>query len=323
MMGLILLVAFLATPPPGDGLEVVGASDCPSADAVLARYAELAPATPAAGRSGPAGQARVSLVGELLEVSLRRGAGTLVGQKLVAAPTRCDDRADVAAALLVAWSAGRGPDVSLSVPYPEVSRPPSAPAPDSSVSLSLPAPAPPASSDWRATLALSFSVVAPLQNDPVAPGVTLEGAFGKTWLEGLASAGVSSERTVSLGPGTASWRAARLRLGAAARLVGRDAGWQLKLAAGGGVASVDAHGNGFATAQDAARVSGEVWGGLRLGLPMWGPLRLVAAAHVAGRLEREYLTAENPVSLHELPRIEVEMTVGASVRFPPPGPGGS
>ena len=56
---------------------------------------------------------------------------------------------------------------------------------------------------------------------------------------------------------------------------------------------------------------------------MWGPLRLVAAAHVAGRLEREYLTAENPASLHELPRIEVELTLGASVWFPPRGPGGS
>jgi hypothetical protein len=108
-------------------------------------------------------------------------------------------------------------------------------------------------------LALSFSVVALLQDDPVAPGLTLEGAVGKAWLEGLVSAGVSSERQVSLGPGTASWSTARLRLGAAARLVGRDGGWQLKLAGGGGAASVDAHGNGFATTQDASRISTAVW----------------------------------------------------------------
>ncbi len=318
MTALIVLLAAAGVAPGGvDGLEIVGAADCPSADAVRSRYAALAPADATAGRAGRIGQARVSLADGLLDVSLRSGAGTLVGQKAVVAPVRCDDRADVAAALLVAWSAERGPEVS--VPYPEATRKVVVASSAAPISLAPQSPPRP-SAGWRGSVALSFSVLAPLQSDPVVPALSLEGTIGRSgfWLEGLTSAGLSSERTVPLGTGTASWRTGRLRLGAAARLLGRDDGWQVKLAAGAGAAWVDAHGDLFATPQRAGRIAPEVWGGPRLGLPVWGPIRLIAAGQVALRLQRQDLATENPVSLHELPRTEVELTIGASVSFPTP-----
>jgi hypothetical protein len=301
-----------------DGLAIVGASDCPSADAVRSRFVELAAAPATAGRAGRGGQARISLLDGLLDVSLRSGAGTLVGQKAVVAPVRCDDRADVAAALLVAWSAEQGPEVSLPYPEPrgEVAGASSA-APVIIASLASSAPPRP-SSGWRGSLAISFCALASLQGDPVVPAVSLEGAIGRSrsWLEGLASAGLAGERTVPLGTGTASWRTARLRLGATARLFGRDDSWQVGLAAGAGLVWVDAQGHGFATSQGAGSIAPESWAGLRLALPVWGPLRLFAAGQVARRLQRQQLATDNPVSIHELPRAELELTVGASVSFP-------
>jgi hypothetical protein len=112
------------------------------------------------------------------------------------------------------------------------------------------------------------------------------------------------------------WRRASFRLGASASLLGHEGGWQLKGAAGAALALVEATGSGFVTVQGATSLAPEVWGGLRVVLPDWGPVRLVAAAQAARRLRPQVLTTENPTDSHELPPLELELSIGALVSFP-------
>lgn len=313
MTAVLVALAAALSATAAMGLEVSETADCPSAEAVKSRYVTLAPPATGGGGTGASSQARVIVRDGLLDVSLRNGSGALVGQRVVAAPGRCDDRADVAAALLVAWSAEQEPEVAL--PYPEGSAPAVLQSPPAS-RLSQAETRPGAG--WRGGVAVAISVLAPLQGDPVTPRMSVELALGRfrSRVEGVAGAGLTGERAVAVGSGVGRWRSASFRLGASASLFGREGGWQLKGAAGAALALVDATGSGFVTVAGGTSLAPEVWGGLRVVLPAWGHVRLVAAAQAARRLRSQVLTTESPAATHELPPLEMELTLAALVSFP-------
>jgi len=292
---------------------ITAEGDCPNAEAVRARYEELGAMDPQPhSDAGPPGIAHVALRNDLLEVSLRKEGGALIGERAIAVPARCDDRADVAAALLLAWSPGRRPS-EVELPYPALAKTP-ARGPADAVNAASRARAE-APNDWRVDLAAMASVVAPFQSDPVAPSVGLEAGLGRggSRLAGAIDAALASERSIALGPGTAHWRAGDLRLGGTLRLFGAEAGFNLLAAGGVGVAFVEARGTGFAMIAGGRSVAPEVWGGLRVLGPAWGRLRVIAAGHATVRTREQDLTAANPDVRRPLSTGEGQLTLGVEV----------
>jgi hypothetical protein len=294
---------------------VTAEGDCPNAEAVRARYEQLGATYPQPDSdAGLPGIAHVALRNGLLEVSLRNESGALIGEREVAAPERCDDRADVAAALLLAWSPGRQQS-EVELTYPALANAPPRPAADVVDAASRARVAAPM--DWRVDLAAMASLVAPFQRDSVAPGLGLEAGLGRggSRLGGVVAAALASERSTSLGPGTAHWRAGDLRLGATLRLFGADTGFNQRAAAGAGVALVDARGSGFATTGGGHSVAPEAWGGLRLLGPVWGVFRLIGAAQAIVRTREQDLTASNPFVRRALSAGEAQLTLGVEVNL--------
>jgi hypothetical protein len=292
---------------------VTAEGDCPNAEAVRARYEQLGATYPQSDADvGLPGIAHVALRNGLLEVSLRNESGALIGERAVAAPERCDDRADVAAALLLAWSPGRQPS-EVELTYPALASAPPSPAADVVNAASRARVE--AANDWRVDLAAMASLVAPFQRDPVAAGLGLEAGLGRgeSRLAGVVAAALASERSTSLSLGTAHWRAGDVRLGATLRLVGADAGFNLRAAAGAGVALVDARGTGFATTGGGHSVAPEAWGGLRVLGPVWGVFRLIGAAQAIVRTREQDLTASGPFVRRPLSAGEAQLTLGVEV----------
>jgi hypothetical protein len=159
------------------------------------------------------------------------------------------------------------------------------------------------------------SVVAPFQSDPVAPSVGLEAGLGRrgSRLAGAIAAALAGERSASLGPGTAHWRAGDLRLGGTLRLFGAEAGFNLLVAGGVGVAFVDARGTGFTMIGGGRSVAPEVWGGLRVLGPCWGKVRLIGAGQAIVRTREQDLTAANPDVRRPLSTGEGQLTLGVEV----------
>jgi hypothetical protein len=292
---------------------ITAEGSCPNAQAVRARYDELGASDPRPDSdAGPPGIGHVAIRNDLLEVSLRNESGALIGERAVAAPERCDDRADVAAALLLAWSPDRQPS-EVELPYPARASAPSGGAADIvSAALRSRGEAP---NDWRVDLAAMASVVAPFQRDPVAPSVGFEAGLrrGGSRLAGTMAAALASERSTSLGPGTAHWRTGDLRLGGTLRLLGAEAGFNLLAAGGVGLSFVDARGTGFATIGGGRSVAPELWGGLRVLGPGWGMFRLIAAGQAIVRTREQDLTASNPYVRRPLSTGEGQLTLGVEV----------
>lgn len=135
------------------------------------------------------------------------------------------------------------------------------------------------------------------------------------------AAALASERSTSLGLGTAHWRTGDLRLGGTLRLFGPDGGFNLRAAGGAGVSLVDARGTGFATIGGGRSVAPEVWGGLRALGPVWGVFRLIGAGQVMVRTREQDLTASNPSVRRSLSTGEGQLTLGVEVtltRWPSP-----
>ena len=98
----------LAAQPAPTAVIVRASGDCPSAGAVTGALAKLvAPAAPS-DRSLPADLAEIEVRGATLAISLRRASGEIVGQRELAAPSGCADRAESAAIVLAAWETHLG-----------------------------------------------------------------------------------------------------------------------------------------------------------------------------------------------------------------------
>jgi hypothetical protein len=98
----------LAMQPPPAAVIVRASGDCPSAGAVTGALAKLLAPAALSDRSLPADLAEIEVRGATLVISLRRDSGEIVGQRELAAPAGCADRAEAAAIVLAAWETHLG-----------------------------------------------------------------------------------------------------------------------------------------------------------------------------------------------------------------------
>ncbi len=245
MLGVLALVwnvAVAATPVN---------ADCPRQEEVAAELDRLGASAALATLGSP----EVTVAENKMRVALRGRDGSVIGAREVAASEDCHQRAAVAAVFIAAWvgewstplprlpppSSGEGPPVRAAatplppLPPPEsaVPRTPSPPVPPEPPKPSQPASHPPAPSRPKAPAPVLASDSRPVQAPPLEVagwafgthdgdagtfGAAVSAAYrfdGATALAALFE--TTGERESALGPGFATYRTARLGIGASLR----------------------------------------------------------------------------------------------------------
>ncbi|MBK7862922.1 MAG: hypothetical protein IPJ65_30790 [Archangiaceae bacterium] len=276
-------------------LPVHGTGECPSAAAVERRLSALIE------RGVPGHRARVELrEPEALWLSLEDGDGRTLSERAVSGVAGCEDRAEVAAAIIASWEAEWG-ERPATVRAPSPASPPPPPSP----------PAPP-----TLRVEVGASALASLSRDWAFGG---EGHFalGPTRWPLAAEVGLVgvSARSLPIGPGQVRWWWVGAELAARARLV--DARLQLDLHAGLELAVLSAQGFGYAIASPgfSELVPGAA-AGLRAHLPL-GPVKVSLSVTLIGwlkevQLEVSRVGASLPVARGSLPRVEALAALGLS-----------
>jgi hypothetical protein len=216
-MGVMLsiLALLVAAAPDAPVVDVAPAAACPANQAVEGEIARMG----AAAALARTGTTDITVTEGVMRIVLRAHDHTVLGMREVAAPAACQERAVVAAVMIVAWLgqwSGAAPRQAM------VAAPPR-PTP----TARLPAPAPPA----RAPAAPSPPpLVAPIAGDVAAFGFGVHDGDAGTWGLGV-QAGYhigrhlsvtalgegTGERARPLGPGQATYRSVRLAAGVALR----------------------------------------------------------------------------------------------------------
>jgi hypothetical protein len=275
-----LILSALAILPAPPVVIVRASGDCPSAGAVSGALAKLiAPADP----PRPADLAEIEVRGATLAVSLRRASGEVIGQRELAAPVGCAERAESAAIVLAAWETHLGDrpagDLQLGVTPPLIAAttplaPSFAGAEASATSVQLAKPAVvrtssplgvPATETRRFVLAPGGSLFASVDVDGTALGAAVEVALSRTgspFALGGSALFVTSHAT-SVSPGIGSWRRFGLVVDGRRRVAWPSAWFEGRM--GVALTALAISGSALAEASDGISLDPGALAGLRVG----------------------------------------------------------
>lgn len=204
----IVLAAAVAD-PAATALPVTGATACPvAADVAAALTGMVPPRDPEL----PPDVAELKDDAGSVVVSLRRGSGEPVGEKRLDPGLDCAQRARAAAVIVAAWEARLStPPAALVVQQPAAAGPPVVTAPSPP-----PATTPPL---FENNVELGVSAGASMNGTTLAPAATIEVAYAPALarvIPAVAALFVGGH-TISVGPGSATWRRYGLAVTAASR----------------------------------------------------------------------------------------------------------
>lgn len=204
----LVLLAVVAD-PSARALPVRGATTCPVAADVEAALTGLIPARDPAL---PADVAELKDDTDSVVVTLRRGAGEPIGEKRLDPALSCAQRARAAAVIVAAWEARLATPAAALVVQP-------APAPSPQM---VDAPSPPPAMVLpliENNVELGVSAGGSVNGTTLAPAVAVEAAYARAFarvVPAVAALFVGGH-TMSVGPGSASWRRYGLVATAASR----------------------------------------------------------------------------------------------------------
>jgi len=208
VVGWIVLATAVAD-PAATALPVTGATACPMATDVAAALTGMVP---------PRDPELPPDVAELKEdagsvvVSLRRGSGEPVGEKRLDPGLDCAQRARAAAVIVAAWEARLAtPTAALVVQPPPAPGPPVVSAPSQPPATTLPL--------FENNIELGVSAGASINGTTLAPAATIEVAYAPAVARVIPAVAALfvGEHTMSVGPGSATWRRYGLAATAASR----------------------------------------------------------------------------------------------------------
>jgi len=281
------LVALLFAADGGAATGARSAAPCPAAsqvDAELQRLGENATLE-------RLGDSEVTVVGAVMRVVLRDRTGSTLGVREVVAPSRCDERASLAAVLLVAWAKTWNETAFAPAAGPE-----------------------PAAPQRGRELEVGIAVGGSADGDARAPAGSLLAVLQIYRVLGVAlTADIAGQRQVPLGPGTATYVVSRLGGGLAVR-VGSGFAW-LDVALLPQVTQLSLEGGktlGLAREVTVWGASVEARG--RIGV-RWGRLAPFVSVALNRTLVRERLTLDDTSASTRLSPTDVCAEVGVSWIF--------
>ena len=204
----LVLLAGVAD-PSARALPVTGATTCPVAADVEAALTGLIPAR---DPELPADVAELRDDTDSVIVTLRRGAGEPIGEKRLDPGLSCAQRARAAAVIVAAWEARLAtPAAALVVQPPPAASPPVVVAPSAPPAMVLPL--------TEDNVELGVIAGGSINGTTLAPAVAVEVAYARAFalvVPAVAALFVGGH-TMSVGPGSASWRRYGLVATAASR----------------------------------------------------------------------------------------------------------
>jgi len=204
-----IILATAVADPAAVALPVTGATACPvAADVAAALNGMIPPRDPEA----PPDVAELKDDSGSVVVSLRRGSGEAVGEKRLDPGLDCAQRARAAAVIVAAWEAHLAtPAATLVVQPPPAPGPPVVAAPSQPPATTLPL--------FENNIEIGASGGASINGTTLAPAAAIEVAYAPAIarvIPAVAALFVGGH-TMSVGPGSATWRRYGLAATAASR----------------------------------------------------------------------------------------------------------
>ena len=305
-MSAIVLALWFANP----AIEVTGDSTCPTPSEVQDQLAALAPGPDSEAAAKPgAHRANISSAGPDVHVELLDKGGQLVAERTLERTGSCSDVAEAVSVIVSAWEAKFNPNLATPVvglPAP----PPYEPVTNAVVERPKAEPGRPMSFD------AGLAALASIAGGDTAYGLKLEGClFPASTSLGLDVAlSASTTHTQSAALAAAQWMRAALSAGPTFR-IGRNAA-VLDVHAGGVLALLHVQGVGLASNSSDTSAQLGLTAGLRF-LLAWNNAAGWIGTDIFAYPGQDRLTIANYGDVGQLPRLEVQISVGASAgQFP-------